>query len=217
LESFGEPLFGASALKGDEAGNLAGRPREVRRAADSFRILAREIHATKGSVFYDIAQDVRQLQRDAERVRERRRFLWMIRAKDGERKTSDRASDVAAVLDEVVDRVVVGALHVHLTPIDDLSEALHGQVITIVRVGEGEQDRVIRLWIDRRNLLSHELQSRELLFGRIGAVADIVNAPRERVHGRKSLALWFVEQADAVGEILRFASRHTLAPLVGRF
>src|SRR5581483_2392492 len=68
---------------------------------------------------------------------------------------------------------------------------------------------------ERGEALALGRQRGELRVGGEVAVADVVDAPRERVDGAHRLALGAREQADAVVEVRRLAAGDLLAAAVG--
>ena len=90
-------------------------------------ILGRQVDAAVLGVLAQVAQDVRELQRDAEIVRE----LFGVGpvhgvlvggAKDRQAYPPDRPGDTAAVEHQVLEALVGDAGHVHADPLDQLAE-----------------------------------------------------------------------------------------------
>ncbi len=101
----------------------------------------------------------------AEGVRERNGTIRVVRTEDGERQAPDGPGNVAAVLDEVVNVFVRRSVDVHFAPVNDLAEALHRQRVPTGRVRHGGEHWVIGLGVDRVDVLAHQAETSELLFG----------------------------------------------------
>ena len=100
-------------------------PSKSRRRASTpkrSRSSAGRYSAPGGGVLADVAQDVPDLQRDAEVVRERGAGGPVGAVEDAEREPPDRARDAAAVELELVERVVPVAAHVGLGAVDEVAE-----------------------------------------------------------------------------------------------
>ncbi len=77
LQSLFEPGIGPAALERHEPGRLRRRTAEVTGAADRLGVLAGQVDAPEGAVLEDVPQDVRELQGDAEGIREGDRLLGL--------------------------------------------------------------------------------------------------------------------------------------------
>src|SRR4029450_9500115 len=95
LEPGLEPPPGAIRLEADELLERVVRRREV--AAEALEILSGQVHAALLEVLADVAEDVRQLEGDAEIVGVDRSGLTVARLEDAERQPSHPARHAAAV------------------------------------------------------------------------------------------------------------------------
>ncbi len=185
-----EPFAGALCLEPDQ---LGADPR--RRAAEPLEILVRQVHASVLVVLADVAQDIGQLHRDAEVVGQARVLADVAAGEDRQAQPSDRARDVAAVDDELVEGLVPGPAHVELDAVDQQLERLERQREAPTRVGQRRPrpgPLRIRSARCRRSPRGRALGvERGQLGGRgAGLVADVVDPPRERVDGAHRLALF---------------------------
>src|SRR5262249_1680963 len=104
-EAVTKPAESALGLEGDDelerAVEFAARPL----AAESLEVLAGEVHAPDRGVLCDVAQDVADLERNAEIVGQRRARPAVGAVEDAEREPADRAGDAATVALEVGERL----------------------------------------------------------------------------------------------------------------
>ena len=91
------------------------------------QVLERQIHAAAREIVFDVAENVRQLQRDAEveRVFARR---GASTAEDLDADEADRRRDPPAVLEQIVERLVSRRVEIHRDAVDDVLERLARQV-----------------------------------------------------------------------------------------
>ena len=151
-----------------------------------------------------------------ERVRERDRPVEVLRPEHGQREPAHRARHLAAVDDEIVDRLVRRADDVHLAAVDDLAEARHREPVS-----SGPRPPPPRApglsSADRSGRCSCERPASPVSFsaGAGAPVADVVDSSCQRVDRRQRPALGLSQQPDAVCEVLRFLARDGLAEVVG--
>jgi hypothetical protein len=150
-----------------------------------------------------VAQDVRQLEGDAERVGQVGGLRWVLaRAEDAERQPADRARHAAAVVQEIVERLVARAAHVRHAAVDELAERRDGHREVPLHVGQREQDRVIRAGAGEvEDGMAGLLEGGDLLVRRHRAVADVVDPAGEGVDDREPAPLALRQQPDAVREV----------------
>ena len=141
LQPVGEVLLGAGHLSGDERRQRLGRTREVGRAPEGVRLVTREVGAPHRAIFDDVAQDVRDLQRHAERLGARLGRLRVVGAEHGERQPPDRAGHAAAVRGEIGERRAPHAVDVELAALDEQFELVERQPVTGVRCRRGPPAR----------------------------------------------------------------------------
>src|SRR5579862_2670289 len=113
-------------------------------APEAAEVGARQVDATAARVLRDVAQDVRQLEREPEldRVLARRRALV---AEDLDADEANRARNAVAVsLEIALPRLVALAVEIHLDAVDDGGELLARDREALDRVGERDADRVAR-------------------------------------------------------------------------
>ncbi len=156
---------------------------EVGRAADRSGVVGRQVDAAPAPVLDDVAEDVRELERDAEVVGDWCRGVAVGGAEDRQRQPADRPGDEPAVDDEVVDRRVHGSGDVHLAADDQLVEGVHRQVVAAVDVGDGNEDGVVGVRREVGEVLADAGEIVELAGRRVVTVADVVDAAGERVDG----------------------------------
>ena len=114
--------------------------------AETRQLVLREIDAAELPVLVDVADDVDELERDAERLRVRR----VVGAVDRQAREADRAGDllaVAAQLGEVGVRLLLEILE---AAVDERRERLARDAEALARVGERDEDRIRRRSIERR-------------------------------------------------------------------
>src|SRR5439155_180239 len=138
-----EPRRRPLGLEAHQPGDRVTRPAHIRTYAEAGAILRRQVHATHRPVLDDVTEDVRELESDPQRVRERPGELRIVRTEDRERQAADRSGDEPAVQDELVVRVEVRASRVHLTPGDEVVEPVERNRESNSAVGDCEQDRVV--------------------------------------------------------------------------
>ena len=169
-------------------------------------------------VLANVAQDVGELQRDAEVVGQLVLLLRLPRlsgAVDAERQPPDAARHAAAVPEQVVERLVGGLVDVGEAAVDQLLERRERGREPLAGVGERDEHRVrvvklgqvlrggrvLGLGDERVHLAAGRLKLRGLLRHGQVAVTDVVDPPGECVHGGEGAALVLRQQPDAVGEV----------------
>ena len=165
-------------------------------AAEPRKILGRQIHAAVRQVVGKVAQDVADLQPDAEIVRERLRGDAVGSVEEAEREPPDRAGDATAVPLELGERCVLGPAHVVLGAVDQVLERdqRHGETRSGVR--DRDEDRIVAL-VDTRELGADIAQLGEPLLRGQRAVGHVVDAPCECVDREQAVATVGREQPDA--------------------
>ncbi len=117
-------LVGARRLEGhelDEPGRVPALRQIVRGHAEAPQVLLREVDAPDARVHLDVAQDVGDLERDAQVHRVLARPRVRV-AEDLDAAEPHRGGHAIAVGIERVEGLVGGMVHVHLHPRDDLLE-----------------------------------------------------------------------------------------------
>ena len=185
-------------------GSGGGRPPEVNSVNTKLgQVFGGQVDAAVAVVLADVAQDVRQLERDAEGVGQLGRPVHVIAgAEDAQGQAADRAGHAAAVPEQVIEGLVAGAAHVGDAAVDELAEGGDGDGEAARHVGQGQQHRVVRGRPGEvEDLLPRDLQGGDLLPGRHRAVADVVDPPGERVDDGQASPLVRRQQPDAVREV----------------
>jgi hypothetical protein len=206
LPAGGVPVPGPFGLELDQAGET-GRRRGLaqggRVTVELGQVFGGQVDAAVAVIFADVAQDVRQLKGDAERVGQPGGLARVVpRAEDPEREAADRACHASAVPQQVIDGLVGIAPHVGHAAVDELAERRHGHREVPLHVGQGEQHRIICGWRGEvKDLAPGRLQGGELLLGRHGAVADVVDPAGERVDDGQAAPLGRRQQPDPVSEV----------------
>eukprot|EP00964_Phaeocystis_antarctica_P106375 scaffold71262_cov69-Phaeocystis_antarctica.AAC.1 len=118
------------------------------RHAEALEVLPRQVDPLAGAVLAHVAQDVGQLQRDAQRQRGLERLLQrrILRgAHDREDHEPHGARHAVAVDVQLVEGVEAVLVEVHYHTLDHVLERLHGQPRVVAhRVDQRQVDRVIR-------------------------------------------------------------------------
>ena len=138
-------------------------------------------------------------------------------AEDAEGEPPDRTGHSPAVERQVVEALIGRLPAIHLAAVDQLAEGVQRYRIALDGVGECQQHRVVRRCAasDGMERRPGVRESNQLLRGRGGPVADVVDSPGEGVEGGHGEPLLRGEQADAIGEILGLAASDLLTALVG--
>ena len=152
-----------------------------------------------------------ELHRHAEIVRQRRCSRHVARAEDRQAETPDRAGDAAAVHDQLVEGLVLGAANIHLDAVDQIEQSFARERKAPLGVGEGDPHRAAILGLQLRSGIGEQL---ELALGGLVAVADVVDEARERVNRAHRPALGRGEQPDPVIEVARLLARQRFAVAV---
>ena len=135
--------------------------------AEQCEVGARQVDPPVLEVFADIAEDVRQLQRDAQGVRDIGGLgVVAIWAEHAQRQPADRARYAAAVVDELVQRLVGAPLNVHLASVDELAEGVERNRQPFGRVVQGHEDSVVRVLGRGQRCGSGFAEQFQLSFGR---------------------------------------------------
>ena len=182
LPAGGVPVAGPFGLELDQPDEL-GRAGRVQVDVELGQILGGQVDPPVLMVLADVAQDVGQLQGYAERVSQAGGLALVVAgAEDAQRQPADRACHAAAVVVQILERLVVSAADVGHAPVDELAERLHRDREVALGVGQREQHRVVEVGpVEVEDGLAGGLQVGDLLLGRQGPVADVVDAPGERV------------------------------------
>ena len=108
-------------------GMRGDRHRIGRRDAGGIERLARQIEPAEAGVLVDVAQDIGQLQRAAEMMRQRDAVL-LAHAEHAHRQAADRRGDAVAIEIELIEARRADVLdRVHLHAVDDGEEVLLAQ------------------------------------------------------------------------------------------
>ena len=91
-------------------------------AAEALQVLGGQVYPAVPKILLNVTQDVRQLQRDPQRVGQRLGGGRVPAAEHAERKPPDRPGHTPAVVLELVECGVAGALDVGLAAVDQLAE-----------------------------------------------------------------------------------------------
>src|SRR6266516_2197782 len=163
-------------------------------------LVLRQVDAAELPVLAHVANDVDQLQRDAERLG----ALRVLRAVDGDAGDADGAGDVLAVAMQLLEVVVAVALRVHQAAVDEIVQGSGRNRKLGARVRKRDEDRIAgRAVVERRVEL---LEPGPFLGVRQLAVSDVVNAAREGVDRRDRAPLGPRQHHDPVGEVARLAA-----------
>src|SRR5690606_6845661 len=172
----------------------------------------------------DVAQDVAELEGEAERVGVLGGAFGAARARFGtehaEGEPADGTGDAAAVDLQVVPGLVGRPADVHLDAVDELVEPAERDREPVGGVGERDGDRVGVVLVDRAltdpgEQLPGVLQPGGLHLAVQRAVADVVDPTGERVQRRHRPPLRRRQQPDAVGEVACLMSGDGLAVAAG--
>ena len=187
--------------------------------SEPVEILGGQVDPAVGQVLPDVAQDVRLLQGDPERVGQGHRpRRCPAHAEHAEAEPADRTGHAAAVADQVVERLIPVPPDVHLHAVDKFLEGEQGEGEQGGCVAQRQQNGIGRLRV-ARSRFAHRLSGRgepvELdLLGHV-AVADVVDAAGEGVHGVHPRPLVPGQQPDSVVEVARLGTGDDLASGVG--
>src|SRR5262245_79510 len=185
-------------------------------AAEVPQILERQVDAAAGAVLAHVAQDVGELERDAEVVR----IVHgggMPAAEDLDAQEADGGGDQVAVLLELVEGPVAPAREIHLDAADQVREVPVRQGEASHGVGERDADGVGR----RSRVHAIELlpPAREQGSGvaRTGVepVGNVVDETAERVHRVEGGTALRTEQPKGLREAAAAAARDRMAVSIG--
>ena len=182
-------------------------------AVELGQVLGGQVNAPVLVVLADVPQDVGQLQGHAEGVGQPGGHLVIPAGpEDAQGQPADRAGHAAAVIVQIVERLVGGAAHVGQAPVDELAERLHRHGEITPGVGQREQHRIIQAGLAQvQDRAAGFLERGDLLLRRHRAVADVVDPPGERVDDGEPAPLVGWQQPDAVREVPRLRPGDPLA------
>ena len=151
--------------------------------------LARQIETPEAGVFVDVAQDVGQLQRAAEMMRQQNAVL-LGETEHPHRQPPDRAGDAVAI---EIERCHVGRAdilrHVHLHAVDDGEKILALEAEPLHRRHVILQPRRRTALVQRVDIVAPLLKRGEPLRPRAIRVRDVVDLPAKAVDLEHRLAL----------------------------
>src|SRR5208283_410637 len=133
-------------LFGGIPGRLGGRARlggRLQRAPEAVKILSREVYTAVAVILTDVPEDVRELQGHPERVGQRFGHPHVGRAEDAEGQPPDGPGDAAAVVPQIVEGGVEGAVDVGDAAVDELTEGLHRYGELLAGVVQGDENGVV--------------------------------------------------------------------------
>ena len=191
-------------------------------AAEQRQVLLGQVDPAVAEVLADVAQDVGQLQRDAEGVGESLRRASRARRERPvrtRRATAGRSNRRRSGSTRPARRASrsCGRRTSISQPSTSSPNASQRDRQPAGRVGEGDQHRIVRVPSAARSPPPRaSREQRQLLLGRQRAVADVVDAPGHRVHRRQRGALGRGQQPDAPGEVARLLAGDPLALAIGR-
>src|SRR3989440_3960231 len=217
---------GASAVQVVEQGQAFGevRPRTVGleahqlpplRADETLRdvvlhdaepgeLVLGKVDAAETPILGNVANDVDQLQGDAQRLG----ALGLVGSIDRNARAPDRAGYARAVTAQLVEIRVARLFGVLNAAVDQRRERLPRDRESLPRVGKSDEHRLLA----RRGLESPPelLQENALLLVRKGPVRKIVDTARKRIDGGDGTPLRPRQQHDSVGEVTGALPRQAL-------
>src|SRR5262245_12440171 len=209
----------ASALERHQRTHTCGVPAGEQLllvAAEVSQVLERKVDAAAGAVLAHVAQDVGELERDAE-VARIVRGGGMPAAEDLDAEEADGGGDQVAVLLERAEGPVAPAREIHLDAADQVREVPLRQGEPPHGVGERDADGVGR----RSRVHAVELvppareQDRGVTRAGIEAVGDVVDEAAERIYRVEAgTALW-TEEPEGLREAAAAAARDRVAVGIG--
>ena len=185
----------------DESGRIAPRGEILRADVEAAQILLGQVDAPRTRVDLDVAQDIRELQRDAE-VHRVIAGAGIAVAEDLDAREPDGGRHAVAVRVQLLERLVAGLVQVHLDARDDLFE--HG-----ARDRKGADRRLEslasgvrgRATVDACDLLTPALELAPLPVALLPEVDGVVHDAAERVHRVERLALPAWQAEEGVEEV----------------
>ncbi len=141
-----EPFARPRGLEADQRRDAIRRRDDEIGAAELLQLLGRQVHAPALPILAYVAEDVRQLHCDAEVVGESRTRApggLSAVAEDRQAQPTDRAGDVAAIDDELIERLVGGLVDVELDAVDQQAERVRRQLVATQSVIQPGCDGVI--------------------------------------------------------------------------
>jgi hypothetical protein len=158
------------------------------------------------------------LQRHAQVVGQRRGRGQVVAAEHPEGEPADRPGHAPAVVLQLGEGGVADAADVGRAAVDELAERLDRNRESPGGVGQSEQHQVV-VWCcasrQRPDPAPDVVEGGKLDRRRQRAVADVVDAARERVDRRQGPPLVRRQQRDPVGEVLGLLPGDALAVLIG--
>ena len=174
---------------------------------------ARQIQPADSGVFIDIAQDIGQLQRTAQMMRQQDAVV-MRQTEHPHRQTSDRAGNAVAIQ---IERRKVGRpdilRHIHLHAIDDGEKILALEIEFSNRGDVVPQPPRRMALIQRVDIVTPLLQGGQPLRPRAIGIGDVVDLPAEAVDLKHRLAL--LARQNAHRRVKRTAGRGRPVACVG--
>src|SRR3989440_4088151 len=168
------------------------------------KLVLRQVDAAEGPVLGDIANDVDQLQGDAERLGP----LRLVGSINRDASAPDRAGDAHAVSAQLVEIDIARLLRVLDAAIDQRQKRVCRDRESLPGVGERDEHRLLA---GRGvELPAKLLQEDALLHLRKRPVGNVVHLPRERVDGGDRTPFRPRQQHDSVGEVAGALPRQAL-------
>ena len=153
------------------------------------QLLLRQIEAADLGVFVDIAENIGELQRAAEMMRQRHAIL-LAHAEHADRQPPHRARDAIAIKVELrpIRRAdVLGGVHLHA--VDHGEEILLAEPEVAHRLRQRAQFRRRTPGIDRLDPRAPFAKPKPALGVRRGRIRDVIDQPAERIDFEHRLAL----------------------------
>ena len=111
----------------------------VLRDAERGQLVLRQIHPAELPVLANVAHDVDQLERDAERLR----ALRLVGTVDPDARDADRPGDMGAVARELVEGAVALAVEIHQPAVDQVVQRLRGDREALPCIGQRDPHRLV--------------------------------------------------------------------------
>jgi hypothetical protein len=214
VEAAVEPLEPALRLEGDQQVDGTFEPAVDGHDAETLEVVARQVDAPVRHVLGDIPKHVPDLERNTEVVGKHGAAYAVRAVEDAERQAADRACDTAAVPLELGERFVRGSMRIHLRAVDQVAERLERDREPRSRIGHRDEHRLDAL-ADPTELAARVLEGRELLVVSEVAVRDVVDLPRECIHGEQRRTAVGRQQPHPRVEARAGRARNPPAVLVG--
>ncbi len=185
-------------------------------AAKSREIFLRQIDAAHFEIGSHVANDIRQLKREAQPFREIG-IARVGKTEDVQAREPHGSRHAVAILRKLVERRIRCDRQIHLRAENQIVEIARRYVESRNRIGEGGQDRVAaRLAGDR--FIEHAAPTGEatpLRFEVAGLVRNIVDQPHERIEREQRVALVARQAEKCEIEAAMGSSRNPIAFSVG--